>query len=148
MTVTDTFTFKVLKDRKQFPYRGVLSTVNSVFDPLGILAPVIFEGKSLLREFSVDKCDWDSPLPQERLRERETWRKSLHDWNKLHFPWVYTATSLSKAKRTELCVFSDVSTKGFGVVAYLRTVQSEGKMHVGFVLRKGKLAPPSQPTSP
>lgn len=82
-TVTDTFTVKVSEDRKQFTHRGVLSTMNSIFDPLGILATVTIEGKSLLREFNVDKCNWDAPLPQERLSEWEAWRKSLHDLNKL-----------------------------------------------------------------
>nr|XP_054607369.1 uncharacterized protein LOC129167170 [Nothobranchius furzeri] len=147
-TTTDTFTFKVSEDRKQFTRRGALSTVNSIFDPLGLLAPVTIEGKSLLRECSADKCDWDTPLPEDKLKEWEAWRESLHDLNTLQIPRTYTANSLSKAKRTELCVFSDASTKAIGVVAYLRTVQSEGKVEVGFIMGKAKLAPLSQPTIP
>lgn len=98
--------------------RGVLSIVNSVFDPLGMLAPVGIEGKHLLREFCGDKCDWRA----------------------------YTPTSLSKAEHKELCVFSDTSIKAIGVVAYLRTIQAEGQVNVGFIL--AKLAPLPQPTIP
>lgn len=147
-TMTDTFTFKVSKDKKPFTRRGVLSTVNSVFDPLGMVAPVTIEGKSLLREFSVNTSDWDAPLPEQKLKQWEAWRESLHDLSKLHIPRSYTATSLSNAVHTELCVFSDASTKAIGVVAYLRTIQAEGQVEVGFILGKAKLAPQSEPTIP
>ena len=45
----------------------------------------------------------------------------------VHIPRAYTATSLSNAEHTELCVFSDASTKAIGAVAYLRTIQAEGQ---------------------
>ncbi|XP_038845403.1 uncharacterized protein LOC120044802 [Salvelinus namaycush] len=40
---TDTFTFKVAKDEKPFTRRGVLSTLNSLYDPLGFVAPVTIQ---------------------------------------------------------------------------------------------------------
>ncbi|KAK7891906.1 hypothetical protein WMY93_023869 [Mugilogobius chulae] len=148
VTTTDTFTFKVSEDKKDFTRRGVLSTVNSVFDPLGMLAPVTIEGKSLLREFCADNSDWDAPLPKEKLKEWEAWRDSLHELSKLHIPRAYTAISLSNATHTELCVFSDASVKAIGAVAYLKIDQDNGQVDVGFVLGKAKLAPLSQPTIP
>ncbi len=45
-------------------------------------------------------------------------------------------------------MFSDASTKAIGVVAYLRTIQAEEQVEVGFILGKAKLAPPSEPTIP
>lgn len=72
-TTTDTFTFAISEEKKPFTRRGVLSTVNSIFDPLGMVAPVTIEGKSLLRALSVDTCDWDAPLPEEKLKQWESW---------------------------------------------------------------------------
>lgn len=45
-------------------------------------------------------------------------------------------------------MFSDASTKAIGAVAYLRTVQEDERVHVGFVMAKSKLAPQSEPTIP
>lgn len=106
---------------------GEFCLVNSIFDPLG-MASVTIEGKRLLWEISVDTCNWDAPLPEQKLKQLEAWRESPHDLSKLHIPRAYTAMSLSSAVHTELCVFSDASTKARGVVAYLRTIQPEGKV--------------------
>lgn len=48
----------------------------------------------------------------------------------------------------ELCVFSDVSTKAIGAVAYLRAIDKDGTSNVSFILGKAKLAPQSEPTIP
>ena len=64
--VTDTFNFQVSDNDKPNTRRGVLSTVNSLYDPLGFAAPVITHGRLLLRELSVDSIEWDSPLPEDK----------------------------------------------------------------------------------
>lgn len=145
---TDTFTFAVATVVKPFTRRGVLSTVNSVYDPLGLVAPVTIQGRAILRNLVADKCGWDILLPEETLHEWEAWRDSLQDLKQLHVPRKYTCTSLSTAERMELCVFSDASIKAIGAVAYLRASYKDGRMDVGFVLGKAKLAPRSQPTIP
>ncbi|KAJ8364936.1 hypothetical protein SKAU_G00137670 [Synaphobranchus kaupii] len=43
---TDTFTFRVTNEEKPFTRRGVLSTVNSLYDPLGFIAPVTIQVES------------------------------------------------------------------------------------------------------
>ena len=44
---TDAFTFKVSLPEKPFTRRGVLSIVNSVYDPLGFAVPVMLEGRTI-----------------------------------------------------------------------------------------------------
>ena len=65
---TDTFTFRVSQESKPFTRRGVLSVINSLFDPLGIASPVVIQGKMLLRSMSThlknrQLGEWDEPLP-------------------------------------------------------------------------------------
>lgn len=66
---TDSFTFQVSREVKPFMQSGILATVNSLYDPLGFVAPVTIQGKALVRELSVNQCDWDSPLSPDREAE-------------------------------------------------------------------------------
>lgn len=49
---SDAFTFQVSREEKPFTKRGVLSTVNSLYDPLGVAAPITVQGKALIRELT------------------------------------------------------------------------------------------------
>ncbi|XP_022110113.1 uncharacterized protein LOC110989793 [Acanthaster planci] len=114
----------------------------------GLGASITIQGGALLRELTTEACSWDKPLPEEKLKELEAWRDSLQELKNLHIPRTYTSKSLTKMRRTELCVFSDASTKAIAAVAYLRTLDNDGLIEVGFILGKAKLAPRSQPTTP
>ena len=146
--ITDTFSFQMSDNDKPYTRRGVLSTVNSLYDLIGFAAPVIIHGRLLLRELSVDSLEWDSPLLENKRMEWETWRHSLKDLEQLHIPRAYTTPSLSKAKRKGLCIFSDASTKAIGAVAYLKTTHEDGTCQLGFILGKAKLAPQVDLTIP
>jgi len=60
---SDSFQFCItLKDRP-FTRRGILSTVSSIYDPLGFAPPTVLEGKKILQELCRGKVDWDDPVP-------------------------------------------------------------------------------------
>ena len=69
----DVLTFGVNLPDKPFARRGVLSIVNSIYDPLGLAAPVVLVGKLLLQHSVIlgkkkqkDKpLGWDKPLPDD-----------------------------------------------------------------------------------
>lgn len=139
--MSDTFTFQVPDTEKPYTRRGVLSTVNSLFDPLGFLAPITIQGRLLLIELSSQTHEWDTPLPENRHEEWTQWCHSLEDLRSLDIPRMYVSIPLSEAKHTKICVFSDASMKAISAVAYLRASDQNGKTEVGFVLGKAKLAP-------
>ena len=69
---SDEFQFRlVLKDRP-LTRRGVLSTVASLFDPIGFLAPYVLVGKQILQEMCRDGADWDDPLPEPLCQKWES----------------------------------------------------------------------------
>ncbi|KAK0135218.1 hypothetical protein N1851_028960 [Merluccius polli] len=137
----DIFTFQAMDNNKPFTRRGVLSTVNSLYDPLGFLAPVTIQGRLLLRDLTKQAEDWDSPLPGNREAEWTRWRDSLRDLQELQIPRTYTSFSPSSTLLKELCVFADASTTAIAAVAYLKATTEEGQTEVGFVFGKAKLAP-------
>lgn len=94
-TMSDTFTFHIPQTQKPFTCRGVLSMINSLFDPLCFLAPVIIEGRWLLRELSSSNLEWDSLLPQDMYEGWRKWQDSLQDLGTLHICHTYVSFSLS-----------------------------------------------------
>ncbi|XP_053576923.1 uncharacterized protein LOC128666383 [Bombina bombina] len=145
---TDEFVFKVSTDEKPYTRRGVLSIINSLYDPLGFVAPVTIQGKSLLRQLSSESKSWDTLLPIEKRQMWEKWKDSLKDLEKLCIPRCYASISLSTATVTEIYIFSDASTEAIAAVDYLKVTDIEGKPHVGFILGKAKLAPRPEHTIP
>lgn len=145
---TDSFTYLVSNETKPFTRRGVLSTVNSLYDPLGFAAPIVMQGKALLRELSSEERDWDAPLPPGKEETWVSWKDSLKALEDLQIKRCYSSGSLSAMERNELCIFSDASTVAIGAVVYLRSLDSQGQYHVGFVMGKSKLAPRPAHTVP
>lgn len=145
--ITDMFTFRVQVD-KPFTRRGVLSLVNSIFYPLGFIAPVTVQGRFLLRQLSSQVGEWDSPLPDDKRAEWEKWKASLQHLQELQIPRCYSSFSSTNAKSTELIVFADASMKAISAVAYLKVTNHYDKSDVGFVFGKSKLAPVRETTIP
>jgi len=42
---------------------GILSTVSSIYDPLGLVAPFVLQGKRILQAICQDRAYWDDPIP-------------------------------------------------------------------------------------
>lgn len=80
-TSADTIKFQLSSEPRPYTRRGVLSMINSVFDPIGFAAPVVIQGKLLLREMlsSSKSVDWDDPLPESLMARWNKWVTSLTD---------------------------------------------------------------------
>lgn len=113
---TDSFTFLVSREEKPFTRRGILSTVNSIFDPLGFVAPITVQGKALVRELCTEHSEWDARIPAEKETQWRSWKDSLKVLEQLHIPRPYLPISLLSTQHRELCVFSDVSTMAISAV--------------------------------
>lgn len=137
--MSDTFTFRVTAAKKPYTPRGILSVINSLYDPLGLVAPVTIRGKMILRKIVTDSSDWDSPLPEQYRSEWESQNTELQYLEEVNIRRTYMEhdASLSKAVRREIHVYSDASEDAIAVVAYLKTICLECEIHVG-IIRQGK----------
>ena len=109
---SDSFLINVHLQNRPFTKRGVLSVINSIFDPPGIASPVTLEGKLILRTVisSVNKPDdpkygWDDPLPTEYLPRWESWKRQLTSLSNLKVPRGFIPKEFGTVIRRELCVF-------------------------------------------
>ena len=145
----DTFTFKVSLPDKPFTRRGVLSVVNSVYDPLGLATPVLLEGKLLLQQLvSMGKkknndtpLGWDDPLPEALLQQWGRWRNSLPDLEKITVPRCYHSEGFGTVIRAEIHAFSDASKDAIGASVYLQLINDKGEVNTALLFGQSKVAP-------
>ena len=58
------FGFKIAAEEKPLTCHGLLSTLSSVYDPLGLAAPFILEGCIMIQKLYKEKSAWDEPIPR------------------------------------------------------------------------------------
>ena len=138
---TDTIGFHIELKDKPLTRRGILSTMSSVYDPLGIVAPVISVGKQLLQELCHDNMEWDDPVPSHVHSQREKWRSKLPLLEKITIARCVKPPSFGEPFVTELHSFSDASDVGLGQVTYLPLVNNLNQVHVSFLMGKAIVAP-------
>ncbi|XP_055605504.1 uncharacterized protein LOC129753684 [Uranotaenia lowii] len=96
--------------------RQVLSEIQKVFDPLGLLSPIIINGKLLMQELWESKLDWDQPLPKE-LEDKWNWfKKQIYEINHISIPRHVPSAGVL----VELHGFSDAAKPGYGAAIYVR----------------------------
>nr|XP_034305596.1 uncharacterized protein LOC117682359 [Crassostrea gigas] len=142
----DSFLFEIQDSEKPNTRRGLLSFLNSIFDPLGFLSPITLSGKILLRQ-SVG-ADWDQPLSTTIDHKWKEWKSSLQCLQDLRIPRMYLPVSLSCVNNIELHVFCDASETAIAATAYLKITGDDNASHLGFILGKAKLAPMKGHTIP
>lgn len=137
----DSLGFRIELKDKPTTRRGILSTISSVYDPLGMVSPVILVGKQILRDFCSQNVDWDDPLPEDIVQRWERWRNELPLLEKVKVPRCVKPPGFENVVKTEIHSFADASEKGIGEVSYLRIVNDKNEVHVSFLMAKARVAP-------
>ncbi|KAK3718426.1 hypothetical protein QZH41_004009 [Actinostola sp. cb2023] len=138
---SDTFGFRIELRDKPLTRRGILSTISSVYDPLGAVSPIILVGKQILQTLCRHNADWDDPVPEDILSRWEKWRAQLPLLENLKFPRCVKPPGFGVPVHTEIHSFSDASDSGIGQVSYLRSVNEKNEVHVSFLMAKSRVAP-------
>lgn len=145
---SDTLQFRVELKDQPLTRGGILSTVSSVFDPLGMIAPLILVGKIILQELSHDGADWDDKVPEPLRARWETWRADLPLLSNLKIPRCYKPEGFGELKSVELHHFSDASKDAYGQCSYLRLINQSDQKHCSLVMPKSRVAPLKPVTIP
>ncbi|XP_045574418.1 uncharacterized protein isoform X2 [Salmo salar] len=138
---SDKFQFRVVVKERPLTRRGVLSTVASVYDPLGFVAPFVLAGKQILQQMCRDKIDWDEPIPDDLRFQWEFWLQGLQKLSEVRIQQGYLPSSFKEVQSYELHHFSDASTSGYGECSYLRTISTAGEVHCSLVMGRSRVAP-------
>ena len=69
---SDSLKFKIELKDVPCTRRGILSTISSIYDPLGLIAPVVLVGKQILQDIC-HGSSWDEPVPDDVYTKWERW---------------------------------------------------------------------------
>ena len=98
----DNFVFKITDEEKPLTRRGLLSNVNSIFDPIGFVFPVINCGKILLREIVTSGNGWDDELAEHQINKWQEWLTALKAFKNYCISCMIVPTSVSLARQTDI----------------------------------------------
>ncbi|XP_073821565.1 uncharacterized protein [Musca autumnalis] len=117
--------------------RHILSISSRLFDPLGLLCPIITKTKMLLQELWINKLDWDESIPMRLNTAWEDFKFNLSKLDTIQIPrFVNTTTS----SRIQIHGFSDASMRAYGCCFYVRALDSSG-VSCRLLTAKSKVAP-------
>ncbi|XP_062714276.1 uncharacterized protein LOC134291034 [Aedes albopictus] len=121
--------------------RQLLSLVMSVFDPLGLVAPFVVHGKTIVQDVWRSGIGWDEQLPAEIVPKWEQYISLLEKLDSVRIPRCYfPGYSLGAYESMQLHVFVDASSAAYAAVAYFRIVDN-GVVRCSLVSAKTKVAP-------
>ena len=127
--------------------RSVLKFSARIFDPLGLVSPLVIRLKLLFRSLCTDNVDWDDPIEGDALTK---WKSLIAEFgcvNQIRVPRCYFRGSL-KPVSIELHGFSDASAQAYGAVVYLRAVYEDESISSTIIASKTRVAPMKVQTIP
>ncbi|CAH2013883.1 unnamed protein product [Acanthoscelides obtectus] len=129
---SDTFNFEVSpsEDHDKVSKRSILSDISQLFDPMGLVSPCVIIAKVLLQKLWLEKIDWDSALSPELGKQWLKLKNSLMELNKIQ---INRKVICDDAMKVELHGFSDASAEAYGAAIYVRSIDTNGKIHVSLL---------------
>ncbi|KAK9688595.1 Pao retrotransposon peptidase [Popillia japonica] len=116
----DVLQYSVLQqcDEKRVTKRTILSRISQIFDPLGLVGPVLVKAKVFMQVLWQLKISWDESLPLHLCTEWCQFQKTL-----LHLNSVQLDRNAVPYKNIiELHGFCDASENAYGACIYVRSI--------------------------
>ncbi|XP_060596015.1 uncharacterized protein LOC132750093 [Ruditapes philippinarum] len=145
---SDAFQFKITLSDKPLTRRGILSTVSSIYDPLGLLSPITLVGRRILQQMCAENFDWDDPISDNIYMQWQQWREDLQNLKTLQVTRCFKPDDFGDLVSVQFHHFSDASTNGYGQCSYLRLQDHEGKIHCSLLMAKARVVPLKTMTIP
>ena len=137
---SDTFFFDITPKQQPVSRRGILSVLNSVYDPLGFFSLVMLTGKLIQQELCKINCGWDGEIPPALASKWSEWQKDLHGISDFRIERCYKPVDFDVTD-TQLHHFCDASESGYGTVSYIRFTSESKPPHIMLVMGKARVAP-------
>ena len=120
--------------------RNLLSVSASIFDPLGLIAPITARIKTIFQLLCKDKLNWDDIIPPDIALVWDKFLEELKGLQEIRQHRCVFDLDFPSKNRIELHGFSDSSKELYCAVVYLRLISNDG-VKLSFLASKTKVAP-------
>ncbi|XP_015125024.1 uncharacterized protein LOC107046821 [Diachasma alloeum] len=126
--------------------RTILSATQSLFDPLGMICPVLICPKVLLQKLWCKEINWDTRVNEDTEKAFSHWLDQLSWLKQLEIPrWAFGGGP--EKPSISLHAFVDASQEAYASVIYA-IVELGDKVECYFVVAKSRVSPKDKPTIP
>ncbi|XP_058443065.1 uncharacterized protein LOC131425280 [Malaya genurostris] len=122
----------------QWTKRKIFSAIAKLYDPLGLVSPVVAWAKMRLQHLWLASIGWDDPvLPEIESKWTEFYSQLplLQSFRVTRFIWLPDTSTV------QFHVFCDASEVGYGACIYARSISLEGHVKVELIASKSRVAP-------
>ncbi|GFX63435.1 DUF1758 domain-containing protein [Trichonephila clavipes] len=134
----DCLTYKVkISDKVNFSKRDVLSEIARLYDPLGLIGPIVTKAKIFIQELWKIKLDWSEQLPPDAMEEWMNFYQKLAKVNNFKIP---RCILLPATIRIEIHGFSDASERAYAAVVYIKCFNESGQSQTRLLCSKSRVA--------
>lgn len=119
--------------------RQMTAAIARLFDPIGLVGPIIVVAKILLQEVHRQTKGWDDEFPTEISKSWQDYVINLQHIDEVSVPrWI---SSITNPIKVELHIFCDASLKAYGAAAYIVTQDSVDNRCSQLLTSKSRVAP-------
>ena len=119
--------------------RQFLSQAGQLYDPLGLISPLIFEVKLIFQQLWRLEIGWDTPIPTELNERWNQFKSQLPLLKDFLLPRCFFSNN--HVQKHDLVTFCDASINGYACVSYLLTTFTDGSKQASFVMSKTRIKP-------
>lgn len=119
--------------------RNVLSKISQVFDPLGLVAPVLIVGKIIMQQIWKQDVEWDQELP---ANLKIAWKDYYASLTRLNDLSIQRNVNINNKSTTfDIYGFGDASETAYGACVYAVSTNEQGISHSELICARAKVAP-------
>ncbi|XP_024882812.1 uncharacterized protein LOC112461708, partial [Temnothorax curvispinosus] len=140
------FSYKPSQQPNVVTKRSILSEVSRLFDPLGLLGPIIVIAKLIIQDLWISKVYWDESIQQDSHTKWLRLKLQLPCLNQFHIPRC--VGNFANPKSTQIHGFCDASQRAYGACVYIRMKVGHQRYQSNLLCSKSRVAPLKAVTLP
>jgi len=125
--------------------RNILSEIAKIFDPLGLLGPIVLYAKRLMQNVWRSGVHWDESVPQNIYTEWLEFARQLEVIEQITFD---RRLLIEDCQDIQIHGFCDASSTGYGACLYVRLKEDHDVTMVRLLCAKSRVAPLKSVTLP